>query len=304
MKEKVIVIVGPTASGKTDLAIQVAKKINGEIVSADSMQVYREMDIGTAKPTLLERQEINHYMIDCVSPEENFSVSKYKKMSETCLGQIIQNQKTPILVGGTGLYVDSLIKGMEFTEMKNDLEYRAKLEQEAREKGIESLFLKLQEIDPEAAKHIDKNNVRRVIRALEIYKITGKTKTQWDLASLKGAKYEYLLFGLLWEREKLYERINSRVDQMLENGLVEEVRRVSQKYCLSQTALQGLGYKEVLEYLKEEISYEEMVEKIKIQTRHYAKRQMTWFRRYKNITWLDAQKGKENVQTIQKAWEA
>lgn len=288
MKPKVIVIVGPTASGKTDLSIRLAKEMNGEIISADSMQIYKKMTIGTAKPTEEEMQGIVHHMIDIVEPNEDFNVAKYKKMAEDKIEEILSKGKQPIIVGGTGLYVDTLIKGIEFFDIENDFEYRKKLEEETKRNGVDWLFEKLKQIDPDAAMSIEKNNVRRVIRALEIYKVTGKTKTQLDKESIKGTKFDYIVFGMLWDREKLYDRINLRVDLMLELGLVDEVKNLLEKEGFSKTALQGLGYKEVVEYLENNISYSDMVEKIKMETRRYAKRQMTWFNRNKDIIWLDA----------------
>lgn len=288
MKPKVIVIVGPTASGKTDLSIQLAKKLNGEIVSADSMQIYKKMSIGTAKPTEEEMQGIKHHMIDIIEPNEEFNVAKYKNMAEEKIEEILKKGKQPIIVGGTGLYIDTLVNGIEFKEIENDFEYREKMEKLAEEKGIDWLFEELKKVDIEAAQNIEKNNVRRVIRALEIYKVTGKTKTQLDRESIKGTKYNYIVFGLLWDREELYNRINLRVDIMFKQGLLEEVKSLINNEGFSKTALQGLGYKEVVEYIEEKISYEEMIEKIKMETRRYAKRQMTWFKRNTNIIWLDA----------------
>ena len=300
MKPKVIVIVGPTASGKTDLSIKLAKQLNGEIISADSMQIYKKMTIGTAKPIPEEMQGIPHHMIDIIEPNEDFNVAKYKNMAEEKIEEIINKGKQPIIVGGTGLYIDTLVNGIEFFDIENDLEYRKKLEEEVDVKGIDWLYEELKKIDPEAAKNIEKNNVRRVIRALEIYKVTGKTKTQLDKESIKGSKYDYVIFGLLWNREELYERINLRVDIMLEDGLIEEVKSLINNEGFSKTALQGLGYKEVVEYLEEKCSYDEMVEKIKMETRRYAKRQMTWFRRNKNIVWLDAKNKSELMQEVLK----
>ncbi|MBO5141705.1 MAG: tRNA (adenosine(37)-N6)-dimethylallyltransferase MiaA [Clostridia bacterium] len=288
MKPKVIVIVGPTASGKTALSIELAKKLNGEIISADSMQIYKKMSIGTAKPTLEEMQGITHHMIDIIEPNEDYNVAMYKKMAEDKIEEILSKGKQPIIAGGTGLYVDTLVNGIEFFDIENDFEYRTFLEKETEKNGVDWLFEKLQNVDPEAAKSIEKNNVRRVIRALEIYKVTGKTKTQLDIESRKGSKYDYIILGMLWNREELYERINLRVDIMLKNGLVEEVKSLLENDGFSKTALQGLGYKEVVQYLENKIPYEEMIEKIKMETRRYAKRQMTWFNRNKNIIWLDA----------------
>jgi len=291
-KPSVIVIVGPTASGKTDLSIRLAKELNGEIVSADSMQIYKKMTIGTAKPTKEEMQGIPHHMIDIVEPTENFNVAMYKEMAEQKIEEILARGKTPIVVGGTGLYVDTLVNGIEFSNMDKDPDYCQMLEKQVEINGVDWLHEELRKVDSEAAESIEKNNIRRVIRALEIYKVTGKTKTQLDKESRKETKYNYQIFGMLWNREELYERINLRVDIMFETGLLEEVKELLNTDGFSKTALQGLGYKEVVEYLEEKVSYEEMVEKIKMETRRYAKRQMTWFKRNDKIIWLDA-KNKE-----------
>ena len=288
-KQKVIVIVGPTASGKTDLSIRLAKELNGEIISADSMQIYKRMTIGTAKPTSKEMQGIPHHMIDIVEPTENFNVAMYKEIAEKKIEEVLQKGKTPIIVGGTGLYIDTLVNGIEFTDMERAPEYCKILEEQVAIKGVDWLYEELEKIDPEAARIIEKNNIRRVIRALEIYKVTGKTKTQLDKESRREPKYDYIIFGMLWEREKLYERINLRGDIMFELGLLEEVKELLSTEGFSKTALQGLGYKEVVEYLEGTVTYDEMVEKIKMETRRYAKRQMTWFKRNDRIIWLDAE---------------
>lgn len=293
---QVIVVVGPTASGKTDLAIQLAKKLNGEIISADSMQIYKEMTIGTAKPTMEERQGIPHYLLDFVEPNESFNVAKYKEMAEEKIEEILAKGKKPIIVGGTGLYVDTLVKGIEFSQIERDEKYCQELEEKVKEKGVDWLQEELRKVDKEAAEAIDKNNIRRVIRALEIYKVTGKTKTQLDYESVKGAKYQYYIFGINWKREELYQRINLRVDNMLKAGLIEEVKKILETTGFSKTALQGLGYKEVVHYLDGKITYDEMVEKIKMETRRYAKRQMTWFKRNDKIIWLDGSKKEELLQ--------
>lgn len=285
MKPRVIVIVGPTASGKTSASIKLAKKIDGEIISADSMQIYKEMNIGTAKPTLEEMDGIKHYMFDVVAPDETFNVTKYVEKALECVKKIVSNGKTPIIVGGTGLYVSTLINGIEFCEVNEDTNYRREMAELAKEKGNHYLHEMLEKIDPEAAKTIDANNVRRVIRALEIYKVTGKTKTLLDKESCKEVPFDYKLYGIETDREVLYSRINKRVDKMLEDGLIDEVKALLEKYTFSPTAIQGLGYKEVKEYLCGKLSYDEMVEKLKMETRRYAKRQMTWFRREKTITW-------------------
>ena len=287
-KQKVIVICGPTASGKTALSIELAKKINGEIVSADSMQIYKDMDIGTAKPTKEEMGEIQHYLLDFVSPEERYSVAQYKQDAKKAIKEIINKGKTPIIVGGTGLYVDSLIYEIEYNDIKLDEEYRKKLEKIAEEQGLEELYKKAVEIDPEAMKKISLNDKKRIMRVLEIYHSTGKTKTEQEKESRKNpVEYDYRVFAINWDREILYERINKRVDIMVDQGLIEEVKEILNKYDTFPTAMQGLGYKEVVDYLNGAYTKEEMIEKIKLETRRYAKRQLTWFRKNKQTIWLD-----------------
>jgi tRNA dimethylallyltransferase len=288
MKEKVIVICGPTASGKTALSIELAKKINGEIVSADSMQIYKDMNIGTAKPTIEEMQGIKHYLLDFVSPEERYSVAQYKQDAKRAIKEIIKKGKTPIIVGGTGLYVDSLIYEIEYNDIKIDEEYRNKLETIVEKNGLEELYKKALEIDPVAMEKISKNDKKRIMRILEIYKATGKTKTQQELESRKKpVEYDYRIFAINWDRKILYQRINKRVDIMIEQGLVNEVKNILDKYDKFPTAMQGLGYKEVVDYINGIYTKEEMIEKIKMETRRYAKRQLTWFRKNKQTIWLD-----------------
>ena len=293
-KPKIIVICGPTASGKTALSIKLAKKIDGEIVSADSMQIYEDMDIGTAKPTIEEMDGVKHYLIGNVSPTVRYSVASFKRDALTAIQEIVKKGKTPIIVGGTGLYVDSLVKGIEYDDLEIDLKYREQLESILEKEGLENLYEKAKKIDPEAMKKISRNDKKRIFRVLEIYHATGKTKTMQEIESRKKENpYEYIVFAIDIEREKLYERINKRVDIMLENGLVEEVKSLISKYKELPTAIQGLGYKEVVSFLNNEISYDEMVEKIKQETRRYAKRQLTWFRRNEQITWIN---GLDDIQ--------
>ena len=296
MKPKIIVIVGPTASGKTALSIEVAKRIGGEIISADSMQIYKDMDIGTAKVTKEEMQGINHYLIDFVSPEKRYTVSDFKKDAENAIKEILEKGKVPIIVGGTGLYVNSLIYGIEYQEMKFDENYRDELMKIAEtEEGLKSLYDKAFKIDPEATKKISSNDKKRIVRILEIYNATGKTKTEQEILSRqKGVEYDYKVYGILMDREKLYNRINLRVDKMIEQGLIEEVKALCEKYKDFPTAMQGLGYKEVVEYFNGILTKEEMIEKIKQESRRYAKRQMTWFRKNQEICWLDAEKDLQN----------
>lgn len=294
--QKVIVICGPTASGKTSLSIELAKKINGEIVSADSMQIYDEMQIGTAKPDEEEMQGIKHYLIGNIKPTKRYSVSEYKTDAINAIEEILQKGKTPIVVGGTGLYVNSLIYGIDYPEVETDLEYRAELEKMVEKNGLEYLYNKAMKIDPEAMQNISKNDQKRILRVLEIYKETGKTKTQLEIESRKnGIPYDYKIFALNMPREILYDRINRRVDIMIQKGLVKEVKELYNKYGENlTTAMQGIGYKEVVEYLKGNLTEEEMIEKIKMETRRYAKRQLTWFRKIENIIWLDALETTQN----------
>ena len=282
-KPKIVVICGPTASGKTALGIQVAQQANGEIISSDSMQIYKDMDIGTAKPTPEERAQAVHHLVDFVSPDQRYSVADFKKDATEKIEDILSRGKLPIIVGGTGLYVNSLIHNIEYKEEITDIEYRNELEKV----DLETLYKQAQEIDPEAAAKVSQNDRKRITRILEIYHTTGKTKTQMEAESRKEVKYDYKIFVLTPERDKLYERINLRVDLMMQAGLVDEVKQLLQKYNEFPTAMQGLGYKEVKEYLDGDITEEEMVEKIKQESRHYAKRQLTWFRQYKDATWLD-----------------
>lgn len=298
-KPKIIVICGPTASGKTALSIELAKKINGEIVSADSMQLYQYMDIGTAKPTKEEMDGIKHYLIDCVSPEIRYSVATYKKQALEAIEEILKKGKTPIVVGGTGLYVDSLIYGIEYEDSEIDLKYREELDKIAEEQGLEVLYNQAKKIDPEAIEKISQNDKKRICRILEIYHSTGKTKTQQEIESRKNdVPYDYKVFAINMDREKLYERINLRVDIMLENGLIDEVKALIEKYKSIPTALQGLGYKEVVDYINDKYTKDEMIEKIKMETRRYAKRQITWFKKNKQTIWLDGLNDRQNNVNI------
>ena len=300
-KPKVIVICGPTASGKTALSIELAKRINGEIISSDSMQIYKDMDIGTAKPTQEEMQGIHHYLIDNVEPNQRYSVADFKKDAENAIEEILSKGKTPIVVGGTGLYIDSLIYGIEYQDIKLDEKYRKELEERVEKEGIKTLYNEAKKIDEQAIQKISPNDKKRILRILEIYHATGKNKTQQEIESRKnGVKYDYEVYALNMEREKLYERINKRVDIMIEQGLIEEVENLLKKYTEFPTAMQGLGYKEVVEYLQNKCTKQEMIEKIKMETRRYAKRQLTWFRKNKQTIWLDATKGIDNVDEILK----
>lgn len=299
-KPTVIVICGPTASGKTALSIELAKRINGEIVSADSMQIYKDMNIGSAKVTDEEMQGIKHYLVDCVSPDERYSVANYKVDSKKAIEKIINKGKTPIVVGGTGLYIDSLIYEIEYNDIKINEEYRKELEKIKETEGLGVLYEKAVKIDPEAMKKISSNDSKRIMRVLEIYEATGKTKSEQEAESrLKEVPYNYKVFALTMDREILYERINKRVDIMIEKGLIEEVENLLNKYKEFPTAMQALGYKEVKEYFDGILNKEEMIDKIKQESRRYAKRQLTWFRKNKQTIWLDALEGIEkNINII------
>ncbi len=265
------------------------------------MQIYKDMSIGTAKPTLEEMQNIKHYLIDCISPEERFSVSQYKIEAIRAIEEVLSKNKVPIVVGGTGLYIDALIYGIDFQEMTFDENYRIELEKQVKEGKLNELYQKAKEIDPEAVEKISPNDKKRILRILEIYKATGKNKTEQNKESLKnGVPYNYIVFALNWDRQVLYDRINRRVDIMLEQGLIQEVENLISKYGENMpTAMQGLGYKEVKEYLDKKITKEEMIEKIKQETRRYAKRQLTWFKKNKNTIWLEASLGvNKNLEII------
>jgi len=297
----VIVIFGPTASGKTKLSIEFAKEIGAEIISADSMQIYKFMDIGTAKPTEEEMDGIKHYMIDEVYPDEEFSVAKFKKLALEYIKEIISKGKIPIIVGGTGLYINSLIYNIDFSEVETDWELRNKLKKEADEKGNAYLHEKLKAIDPDAAEKIHVNDVKRIIRAIEVYESTGKTISHLQkISRLKPPEYNYIKFGLAMNRARLYDRINKRVDVMLENGLVDEVKKlVELGYDKNAIAMQGLGYKEILAYLRGECSLAEAVEILKRETRRYAKRQITWFKRIEDVCWIDMDNFNNNREIIE-----
>ena len=294
-KPKVIVICGPTASGKTTLSIQLAQKINGEIISSDSIQIYKDMNIGTAKPDQQEMQGIKHYLLDFVEPNQRYSVADYKKDAENAIEDILQKGKVPIIVGGTGLYVDSLIYGIEYPNIEFDENYRKELERRVEKEGLEKLYEKAKKIDPQAMKKISRNDQKRILRVLEIYNATGKTKTEQEIESRKNeVKYDYRVFAINMDREKLYDRINKRVDIMIQKGLIEEVENLLKKYNEFPTAMQGLGYKEVVEYIQGKVLKEDMIENIKRESRRYAKRQITWFKKNKQTIWI----GPNDLQMI------
>lgn len=305
MMEPVVVITGPTASGKTELAIRLARIVNGEIISADSMQVYKYMDIGTAKPTVPEMRGIRHHLIDEVLPDTEFSVARFRELALSYIPEILGRGKQPIVAGGTGLYINSLIYNINFSETVSDWELRERLKREAEEKGNRHLYERLVRIDPEAASRIHENDVKRIIRAIEVHEHTGKP-ISWhrQVSRLDPPPYRYFVFGLRWDREKLYERIDRRVELMFRNGLVDEVKSLMERgYDKNAVAMQGLGYKEVLSYFRGECTLDEVGYILKRDTRHYAKRQLTWFRRIEGIDWLDTDADTDMEEQAKKVTE-
>ena len=286
-KPFVVVVLGPTASGKTSLGIEIAEKFDGEIVSADSMQIYENMDIATAKPTADELSRVRHHLIGFVPVGEKFSVAKYKEKATQVIDDILSRGKLPVVVGGTGFYIDTLVKNTEFLDCEES-DIREKLEARCEENGIETLYNELKDIDPKTADRLHINDNKRIIRALEVYYSTGKTISEQDEAShLNESKYRWCLIGLkAQDRQYLYDRINLRVDKMLEEGLIEETENFFESE-VSSTAAQAIGYKELKPYIDSLVTLEEAVEKLKMESRRYAKRQLTWFRRNTDIHWLD-----------------
>ncbi len=292
IKKPLIILTGPTAVGKTKASILLAKAIGGEIISADSMQVYKHMDIGSAKITKEEMQGVPHHLIDVLEPEEEFHVVKFQQMAKEAMDEIYAKGKIPIVVGGTGFYIQALLYDIDFNEQETDLTYREYLETLAQEKGAVYLHELLEEVDEKAAQEIHKNNVKRVIRALEFYKQTGERISEHnERERQKESPYNFVYIVLNDAREKLYQRIDQRVDEMLDLGLVNEVESLKKKgYTKNMVSMQGLGYKEILSYLNQELSLDEAVYILKRDTRHFAKRQLTWFKREKDVIWLDKQK--------------
>ena len=289
VKGKLLAIVGPTASGKTDVAIKVAKALDGEIVSADSMQIYRGMAIGSAQPTKAQMEEVPHHMVAFLEPDASYSVSRYQNDARKAIAEIQDRGKLPILCGGTGLYNNAVLYDFDFTSAKQDPEYRAKLQALYEKEGAEELHKMLMKVAPERAKTIHPNNVVRVIRSLEVHHICGETIEPMNQTKLYEPYYNTLILGINHDREVLYERINKRVDRMVEEGLLQEVQALLDRGCtLDNMAMKGLGYKEIIRYLLGETTLEEALYIIKRDTRHFAKRQLTWFRRDKNIHWIKA----------------
>ncbi len=288
MKKRLLIIAGPTAVGKTDTGIILADKLNGEIISADSMQIYKNMDIGTAKPNLEERRGVIHHLIDIINPDENFSVAEFQRLAGGIIDDLISSKKLPVIVGGTGLYINSLIYDMDFTQFASNRKLRETLQEEAEKMGNEYIHDKLKKIDPNLADRIHPNNVRRVIRAIEVYHGTGDKMGDFSRDIVLNDEYEFFLAGLTRERSELYDRINKRVDIMIEQGLIEEVRDlVNLGYSKDLISFKGLGYKEIIEYLEGRYDLNEAIRILKRNTRRYAKRQLTWFRRYESINWYN-----------------
>lgn len=288
-KKPLIILTGPTSVGKTALSIALAKAVDGEIISADSMQVYKYMDIGTAKITPPQMQGVSHYLIDELEPDDEFNVVRFQQMTKQCMLQIYANNKIPILVGGTGFYIQAVLNDIDFTENETDTSYRKELEQLLDLKGPDFIHMLLAEIDPDSAKAIHPNNSKKVIRALEFSKLTGdKISVHNEEQRKKESPYNFCYFVLNKDRTTLYETINHRVDLMLEQGLLDEVKSLSGKgYNRNLVSMQGLGYKEILAYLEGESTLEEAIELLKRDTRHFAKRQLTWFKREKDVIWVD-----------------
>ena len=288
---KVLIILGPTAVGKSKLAIELANKLDGEIISADSMQVYFGMDIGTAKPSKEELEDVPHHLINIIPPDKNWSVSDFISNARSIIEDIIKKGKLPIVVGGTGLYLNALIEGYAFPIVEANKEIRGRLEGEAKVYGSPHLYEKLKNVDPDAAAKIHYNDLKRIIRALEVYELTGKPISQAQSKDVEILPYEPVIVGLNMDRKILYERIEERVDKMLKAGLVEEVKGlIKEGYDKKLSSMQAIGYKEVAEHLHGKYTYDELVNILKQNTRNFAKRQMTWFRRFKNIHWFDVEK--------------
>lgn len=288
-KKPLIILTGPTSVGKTSLSIHLARAVNGEIISADSMQVYKYMDIGTAKITQEEMGGIPHYLISEFNPDEEFNVVKFQKYAKKYIDLIYKKNKIPILVGGTGFYIQALLYDIDFEEHTSDTSYREELTQLAKSKGSLYLHEMLANLDPNSAKAIHPNNVKRIIRALEYIKQTGEPISAHNEAQrMKESPYQYRYFVLTKDRTKLYEVINQRVDIMIEKGLVNEVRQLlDMGYNKEMVSMQGLGYKELIDYLEDNCSLDEAIYRLKRDTRHYAKRQLTWFKREKDVTWVN-----------------
>jgi len=299
-KRPLVILTGPTAVGKTALSIALAKEIGGEIISADSMQVYRRMDIGSAKITPEEMAGVPHHLIDVLEPDQEFNVVVFQKLAKRAVADIYSRGHIPVVVGGTGFYIQALVYDIDFTENDEDTALRRSLEELARREGAEALYERLRAVDPESCESIHANNIKRVIRAIEFYEKTGKKISDHNREQRQNdSPYNVAYFVLNDDRERIYERINDRVDLMMAQGLTEEVRALRESGCRKDmVSMQGLGYKELLSYLEGERSLEEAVYLIKRDTRHFAKRQLTWFRREKEVIWIEKNVFDRNSQTL------
>lgn len=300
MKSPMIVIAGPTAVGKTKVSIQLASEINGSVISGDSMQVYKKMNIGTAKITKEEMKNIKHYMIDELEPDDEFNVAKFQSMAKKSYEQILEKGKIPIIVGGTGFYIQAITNNIDFTETVVNLSYRQELELIAKTKGNDFLHHMLHEVDEKSAETIHENNVKRVIRALEYYKDTNeKISDHNEREKSKSSPYNLAYFVLNMSRELLYSRVDQRVDIMIEQGLIKEVEKLlNMGYSKNLVSMQGLGYKEIVKYLEGDLSLEESIDILKRDTRHFAKRQLTWFKREKDAIWINVDEFNMDTEMI------
>lgn len=297
--EKVIVIIGPTAVGKTSISIEIAKRFNGEIINGDSTQVYKELQIGTAKITDDEKEGIIHYLLDIKEPNENFSVAEFQELVRAKITEIHQKGKVPIIIGGTGLYIQAVLYDYEFSEASSNDILRNELEVFVKEHGNEALHKRLAEVDPISAQNIHVNNVRRVIRAIEVYEDTGIPFSEYISKQKKELLYDATIIGLDMDREKLYERINMRTDHMLESGLLEEVKGLYQYLPGDSQSIHSIGYRELYDYLDGKVTYDEAVDSIKKNSRNYAKRQLTWFRNKLDVNWFDVTTGPQEEEVFE-----
>jgi len=302
MEKPLLVICGPTASGKTKLGIELCKRLDGEVISADSMQVYGGMDIGTAKPTIEEQEGIPHHMLSVAEPWEHYSVARYVKEASACVDDVLLRGKQPVLVGGTGLYIDALCKGQEFADYSAGSDQRIQLQEEAKRLGTEALLTRLSAVDPESAARLHPNDEKRIIRALEVFLETGKTITQHNFETRQRApRYQRCMIGLTYaDRQDLRDRIDRRVDEMVRAGLLDEVKSLlSQGVPREATAMQAIGYKELIHALEEGLPMEGAVDEIKLRSKQYAKRQLTWFRREPDIHWITWEKTPDFSSALQ-----
>ncbi len=299
MKENLVILLGPTAIGKTDLSLSLAKKLKGEIISCDSMQIYKYMDIGSAKVSKDEQLQVTHHMVDIVYPEEEFTVADFKEQAKSIIRDLNAKGKLPIVTGGTGLYINSLVYELNFTRAEADYGLRKELEDLAADKGVGEVHKILESIDPPSAKKLHPNDLKRVIRAIEIYRQSGVTMSEYNKNFRTEVEdYNLSMIGLTMDRQKLYQRINKRVDKMMDDGLIEEVQfLLSKGYTKDLVSMQGIGYKELIDHLEGNMSLEETIDLIKKKSRNYAKRQLTWFRRDPRIKWFnkDAYDNEEDI---------